>query len=85
MDLNLLQTTAETGLDKKEGKGLKSIGIIPAHNGRISCLVVNQDGTKCASASEKVCTRVYCIFYFSLCSFGGCLKRVGRVGSQRFW
>lgn len=30
-----------------------NISIIPAHTGKLSCLSVNADGSKCASASEK--------------------------------
>jgi len=30
-----------------------NVSIIPAHTGRLSCLSVNSDGSKCASASEK--------------------------------
>ncbi|CAG8443140.1 17872_t:CDS:10, partial [Acaulospora morrowiae] len=30
-----------------------NVSIIPAHAGRLSCLSVNADGSKCASASEK--------------------------------
>jgi hypothetical protein len=31
-----------------------NVSIIPAHSGKLSCLSVNSDGSKCASASEKV-------------------------------
>ncbi|CAG8563447.1 5003_t:CDS:2 [Diversispora eburnea] len=30
-----------------------NVSIIPAHTGKLSCLAVNADGSKCASASEK--------------------------------
>ncbi|CAG8442333.1 2041_t:CDS:2 [Ambispora gerdemannii] len=30
-----------------------SINIIPAHTGKLSCIALNEDGKKCASASEK--------------------------------
>ncbi|CAI2181073.1 4517_t:CDS:2 [Funneliformis geosporum] len=30
-----------------------NVSIIPAHSGRLSCLSLNSDGSKCASASEK--------------------------------
>ncbi|KAG9305847.1 hypothetical protein G9A89_006258 [Geosiphon pyriformis] len=30
-----------------------NVSIIPAHTAKLSCLAVNQDGSKCASASEK--------------------------------
>ncbi|CAB4436430.1 unnamed protein product [Rhizophagus irregularis] len=30
-----------------------NVSIIPAHSGKLSCLSVNSDGSKCASASEK--------------------------------
>ncbi|RHZ77829.1 hypothetical protein Glove_172g49 [Diversispora epigaea] len=30
-----------------------NVSIIPAHTGKLSCLAVNVDGSKCASASEK--------------------------------
>ena len=32
-----------------------SISFIPAHTNKLSCLALNEDGSKCASASEKVC------------------------------
>jgi hypothetical protein len=31
-----------------------SISIIPAHTAKLSCLALSMDGSKCASASEKV-------------------------------
>jgi len=47
-----------------------NVSIIPAHSGRLSCLSVNSDGSKCASASEKVCfqkkkKKIYLYNYFS--------------------
>ena len=45
-----------------------NVSIIPAHTGRLSRLSVNSDGSKCASASEKVRPFVedcYCIIIFA--------------------
>jgi WD repeat-containing protein 45 len=33
---------------------ITNVSIIPAHTGKLSCLSINSDGSKCASASEKV-------------------------------
>lgn len=58
VDLNKINsTTAVTSSNSNALKTMQStttnVSIIAAHSGQLSCLAMNFDGTKCATASEK--------------------------------
>jgi WD40 repeat protein len=56
VDLNSLgyySTQDETRVDNNTTRRSANVSIIAAHSGKLSCLALNQDGSRCATASDK--------------------------------